>query len=349
MTMIKDQNEAEKKRLEFLDSLEAKFYRCSDYMQDERPSLEECTSEFLFSILQECASLVTDQATIRQSRRDSCTAKLISTPVHQVEKTPELNQNYPHSTSSPKSTIIQSSNNDITTTCLGNSQSLPDHHSSMTSFDTWRTNLCQWAYNIADYYGLEHEIIASAVHVSDRYIEKKLSASSTGQVTRNEYQLAFVTCIYLSVKALSHLCLGIGVFMDFGYTREQIEQTEYDIFQTLDWHVTGPTAAEYCHSCLSLSDMIPINVYDEFESIRTHLLKISTINSLFVSCPRSLLAVASTLIAIRMCSSSCQRLESSWINLCITKIHDIAPLHDKNAIYHAVYSHLEESLQAAIQ
>ena len=59
--------------------------------------------------------------------------------------------------------------------------------------ESWRDKICEWAYNIVDYFNYDRELVFICMNFLDRYAMKR-------RVDTKTYQLAAITALFLVVK-----------------------------------------------------------------------------------------------------------------------------------------------------
>ncbi len=119
----------------------------------------------------------------------------------------------------------------------------------------WRRKLCEWIYGVVDHFGFDREVASIALGYLDRY-SSKLTEISGQTVSKREFQLYAVTCLYIAVKIHGEtdvlegprLKLKISAFQELSrgfFTSKVIEATERQILTTLMWHLNPPTSAQF--------------------------------------------------------------------------------------------------------
>merc|ERR1719215_2301032 len=70
-----------------------------------------------------------------------------------------------------------------------------------------RLKMCEWCYEVADFCKIRHETVLVATSCVDRYMGT-LSHSDA-----SHYQLAFIVCLYIAVKAQETSVLDINLMV----------------------------------------------------------------------------------------------------------------------------------------
>ena len=83
-----------------------------------------------------------------------------------------------------------------------------DPHSHPLS-DVWRRKICEWKYQIVDYYGMDREVVSVSMNYLDRYLSTYHTASTSTDnvvsrrrmgVDKRHFQLSAMTCLFLATK-----------------------------------------------------------------------------------------------------------------------------------------------------
>jgi Cyclin, N-terminal domain len=258
---------------------EDRIYRCIDYMSHERPSVVDV---YCNNLVEECANVVYDRSSfggvINKVQSSVC--------ISDIKDVAEQQQQ--HSSS----------------------------HQQQT-YTFWRQQMFDWACMVVDSYGMEREIVAVSFNLLDRYIAIESSKFNTPSITRDDYQLFSMTCLYLAVKILEsyNRKLSVQTLVDMSknyYTKEIIEATERDILKALDWYLHAPTGI----SCARLlAQLFPETISFHMEATAATLTEIAVADSFFVACKPSVVGLAAILHAARLEGMSDQHIQEFHTNL----------------------------------
>jgi hypothetical protein len=244
-----------------------KSYACPNYLSPDymHQGNKQPRAPALLRILEECAKLVTDLTLISP------------TQVFHGTKSP--------STINPAAFVASATQVPSAT---------PDmQHCKLAS---WRRQMCSWAYDAVDTFELDRELVAFAFDILDRYIATE--AKSDCVITREDFQLFSMTCLYTAIKILEptrKLSMAALIGMSRGYyCAEDIAETEMEILETLEWRVNPPTALTFVGELLS-SSQVPAKV---IASCRDHT-EMAVMDEYFVPHKASTVAVAAVLAAAR--------------------------------------------------
>ncbi len=175
------------------------------------------------------------------------------------------------------------------------------HYPSTDSLQFWREQMFDWSCMVADSYGVidRTAVIANSFHLLDRYVDSELSSNSL-PITREDFQLFSMTCLYISIKIMDghKLTVDALVLMSRGFYKPQdIIATENDILKTLQWKVTPPTTIEYCRL---LWEFFPTNQsWNEFEALCATIAEVSVASASFLECRNSVVALAVLVLCAR--------------------------------------------------
>jgi hypothetical protein len=244
-----------------------KSYECPDYLSPDymHQGHKLPRAPTLLRIVEECAKLVTDLTLV--------------SPTQVI-----------HGTKSP-STVNSTA---FVASATQESSTAPDmHHCHLA---TWRRQMCSWAYNAVDTFELNRELVAFAFDILDRYIATE--AKSDCAITREDFQLFSMTCLYTAIKILEpERKLTIATLIDMSrgyYCAEDIAETEVEILEALKWRVNPPTALAFVGELLT-SAQVPARV---IASCRDYT-EMAVMDEYFVPHKASTVAVAAVFTAAR--------------------------------------------------
>jgi len=127
--------------------------------------------------------------------------------------------------------------------------------------ESWRRKICEWAYEVVDFFTLDREVVSIAMNFLDRAISSK-ARKTNSCVPRKHFQLVAVTSLYLAIKLHGETDtqgefhkVRIDAFVELGrgmFTIETLEAMELSILSMLHWHVNPPTVVSFVTSLLRL-------------------------------------------------------------------------------------------------
>lgn len=168
------------------------------------------------------------------------------------------------------------------------------------SFAFWRQQMFDWACMVVDSFQIDREIVAVAFALLDRYVS--IESMKGPRISRDDFQLFSMTCLYMAVKILEPYPRKIGldslVDMSRGfYSEDDIAVTEQEILKTLQWHLHPPTAIAHCRLLWSLlAEEAPFTL----QITCTTLTEIAITDASFVSHQSYWIGLASFILACRL-------------------------------------------------
>lgn len=167
----------------------------------------------------------------------------------------------------------------------------------------WREKICEWCYEVIDYFDIDRDVVSIALFYFDRYL------SFHTPIAESLFQLVAMTSLYLAVKVHSTRKISVAgiVSLSKGSFREdQILKMEICIIKTLHWHVNPPTPSVYLNVVNPLIDVSAIDTQASYEitEFSRYLLELSVCDGFFTNKKPSSIAYASILVAMEYLSSS---------------------------------------------
>lgn len=215
------------------------------------------------------------------------------------------------------------------------------HHKQYDqTYTFWRQQMFDWACLVVDSFGMDREVVAVSFNLLDRYIAIESSKPGSPPITRDDYQLFSMTCLYVAIKILEPIPrkLSVQTLVDMSknyYSKEIIESTEMEILQALKWRLHAPTGIRYARLFKQLfpaGKTISFHMEAEIET----LTEIAVSDSFFVACRPSIVGLAAVIHAARlegMSDSSIQHVQANLQGLISTR---------DNEEFRTVYLQLEK-------
>jgi hypothetical protein len=273
-----------------------KNYVCSDYIGVHTSKRAKANEHDLVHMLEEFANVVTDQSFTRchdSNERKECASSSPS-PKSSVRKSPSF-----------------ASLHDVQEVHRLNKAASPSGSSTPNAtlpprdFLFWRQQMYDWACQVVDSFSIEREIVAIAFNLLDRYVAKEeaksLNTHPSLVITRDDFQLFCMTCLYLAVKVMEPFPrkISIQALVDMSrgfYTAKDITVTESEILETLGWHIHPPTSPSFSRLFWQL---FPSGVTAKMRATCGCLTDIALTDGFFIPCKASHVALASVLQAAR--------------------------------------------------
>jgi hypothetical protein len=167
-----------------------------------------------------------------------------------------------------------------------------------------REILCTWGLSVVDACsGVDKSAVAVAVSYFDRYLSLSEPSAEQALNDRFQFQLAFVACLVIALKAHS----GFNVEVDFisdvvcdgSYKVEEIIGMENEILRSLQWRLNGPTPHDFIDGFLQVVPALKSQQVEFLSRYSKHIASVG-ITSYFVAlhCP-STIAYASISCALQ--------------------------------------------------
>lgn len=120
-----------------------------------------------------------------------------------------------------------------------------------------RRQTVQYLYQIVDFGGFSRDVVHYSVcHILDRYLATESGNEVLDDGNANQFQLTALTSLYMGVKLLEPLNIGVDSLVPLAngvYTREEFLKMEREILTALDWCVgQGPTPLAFVQLFLPL-------------------------------------------------------------------------------------------------
>ena len=113
-----------------------------------------------------------------------------------------------------------------------------------------REALCRWGYHtVAVSVGITPSTCVTTISYFDRFLSSSSPAARRALSDHREFQLAFVACLVIAVKAHAEFMAEpeyvSKVVCVNQYTSAEINCMEREVLQALSWRLTGPTAHDF--------------------------------------------------------------------------------------------------------
>ena len=204
----------------------------------------------LVHMLEECASLVMD-ARYQNSSIETASNAPEDDTASAASETDSPSQKQGELPKSPSSVSLRGVQEVSTSTHytedIAAQQPLPNQ-----DFGYWRRQMFDWACTVMDSFEMDRTVVLPvAFNMLDRYVALEMTRKDSPAITRDDFQLFAMTCLYTAVKMYEPYPRKIAVealvamSRDF-YSEHDVCATERDILQALQWRVNPPTAVAFC-------------------------------------------------------------------------------------------------------
>lgn len=135
--------------------------------------------------------------------------------------------------------------------------------------------MLDWSIMVVDSLHGDRDTVAASFQLLDRYLVTELERPAALPISRDDYQLFSMTCLYLAVKVLEPYPRKLSVdtlvtMSKHYYSRHVIEQTERDILSALQWRLHPPTALSFARIYAQKALSVPPERQAVFEAtVRT--------------------------------------------------------------------------------
>jgi|UniRef100_A0A8J9X8V8 hypothetical protein len=317
-------------------------YRVVNYLQ--REMVYECQQQQSQYVVEACASITNNQYAVKKSQS--------STSLRDVQG--DVGNSSPRSARTTSGPLrIESTASPVSDRAV--------------QFSFWRQQMFDWACMVTDCFSIDREVVAASFNLLDRYVARELSSHSSSTcpddyspalvspISREDFQLFSMTCLYIAVKILEpyprKLSLEALVDMSRGfYTPDDIAVTEREIMTALSWHLHPPTAIGFSRMYWSL--LASTDATEPSSAVQTTcatLTELAVANAEFIDSPPSLVGLAATVLAYRLPANT--NAHDTDQNGCSAAVHEaqarlllakLAPLVEPQAQqFHAIYTQLE--------
>lgn len=165
----------------------------------------------------------------------------------------------------------------------------------------WRRMLVEWMYYVVDFCHLQRQSVAAGAFFLDVAMSRGLC------ITREDHQLAAATSLQLALKTFDTSVIKLDKLVKLGrdlFTAEDVTRMELKIIQSLKWHV-HPVSV-YCF-LWQYERLLPEEISPATREMIGHatqlIAEISVSNEQYNTCPPSILAYATMLLAMGMIGS----------------------------------------------
>jgi len=157
--------------------------------------------------------------------------------------------------------------------------------------DTWRSKVCQWAFNVVDHFALSREVVTVSMGMFDRYIATRGIAC-----TGNMVLLTSLTTLHLAIKLHETKRIKSSVLANLSrgqFDTSHIDEMEMDILATLKWKLHPPTPLAFIFEFLNFlpEDVTPAERKEVYE-LSKYLSELAVCESSFVDRQSSVIALA---------------------------------------------------------
>lgn len=208
----------------------------------------------------------------------------------------------------------------------------------------WRQQMFDWSVTVLDSFGIDREASAVAFNLLDRFLAAE-SSKGGPEITRDDYQLYSMVCLYIAVKINEPYPrkLSVQVLVDMSkdfYSKEVIESTEREVLEGLNWRLATPTAVSYVRLFQDLlapsSAPFPSTTRYHLQATAYTLTELAVGDAFFVSYPNSCVGLAALLLAANLEPT----IDESQVHDFL--LHTQSVVDTETSEFRAVYRQLEK-------
>lgn len=163
----------------------------------------------------------------------------------------------------------------------------------------WRDRVAQWCYDIVDHLNAPRDTVYLAMNFLDRSVA---FAIMEGMVTKEEYELSSITCLFLALRVSTKADLKIGDLLQICQSRLQVKDIQTTGSQllhklSLKTPMISPSKFARCYLNLLQSSVSPDTVISLLE-MACYLVELSVCDHFFAFVPPSKLAFAAVCVCV---------------------------------------------------
>jgi len=121
---------------------------------------------------------------------------------------------------------------------------------------TDRRTMLDWSYEIVRACAISREIACIGIQYFDRFLCTSSQRAKAALASRQEFQLAFITCLIIALKCRSGMQVDAafvsGTICKKLYDEEEIVGMERDVLSALQWRLNGPSPHEFIAGMVAL-------------------------------------------------------------------------------------------------
>jgi len=164
----------------------------------------------------------------------------------------------------------------------------------------YRSIMCEWGYQLIDFFEADREVVAVAFSYLDRLLEHFVC-------NKKVFRLATVTSIYLAVNLICCKELPIKNLVDlcqYEFHVQNFIDMKLIILRTLSWKLHPPTSKSFLdHLSLFLLPDVKLSAKEKMMQRSSFLVELSISDSLFIGKKSSHIALAAMLNAVEELSN----------------------------------------------
>lgn len=167
-----------------------------------------------------------------------------------------------------------------------------------------RIRMVEWCFQVIDFAELNRETVNIAMSILDRYLSTTSPSAEEVLLSRQRYQLASMSALFLAIKMNEKTVVNASVFAELSrgtYSATDIIDMEISMLATLQWRVNSPTShlfLRYLADLVSVKDGCQFTVEASLLDLCTFQLDLSVGDYFFCTKKPSSVAIASLFNAL---------------------------------------------------
>jgi len=138
---------------------------------------------------------------------------------------------------------------DTTYSCSDYMKELSSSMSTETMInEQCRTKMLTWCFQVVDFGKFQRGTVVTAFSYLDLFLSSGSPRAMNAILSRDEYQLACITTLYMAIKLLEPVEIDTATLATLSrnvYTAKDFAAMELDILNALNWRLNGPTSLEF--------------------------------------------------------------------------------------------------------
>jgi hypothetical protein len=129
-----------------------------------------------------------------------------------------------------------------------------------------RVTMTQWCYQVVDFASLHRETVTVAMDLLDRFLSCKSDDAKSVMTSRNLYQLATMSALFIAIKVNEKSIVTASEFAQLSRGRfeaSDVVQMETVILKDLEWRISAPTTHLFLRHIIA---MLPIDFQHSISS-----------------------------------------------------------------------------------
>jgi len=172
---------------------------------------------------------------------------------------------------------------------------------AVPTLQDWRSQIAEWFFKVADSLSMSREIVAVAVSYLDRYLGTL--DDPTAALSRRQFQLVCLTCLYVATKLYDHKILPPESVVNLSrgcFTSREVEDMERTLLDALSWRLSPPTPLTFVRHLLLLLPRRTVSrpVRRAVSDVAKYLTELSVIDYAFVGRRASAVGLGAVLAAM---------------------------------------------------